>query len=292
MTTEADWAGVVAAAGRAGTLAADGTSYRIGFPRRDLSVTSAGVMIKPGFALGSYAAFAQYPDHQAMLMGDLVVTQPEMDAVTDALTTGGVEITALHHHLLDTTPTVWWMHIGGMGNPVTLIQTVKTALDATATPPATPPVELDTARIDTALGHAGTNDGGIYKFTISRQETISEHHHVVPPGLGVTTALNFQPLGGGKAAINGDFAMTENEVQTVTAALRHGPDHRGVTAQPRHRRHPTPVLHPLLGHRRRRRSGQGAAGRPRPDRHELGRPGGELRPNRDWAPHVTSDPPS
>jgi len=99
-------------------------------------------------------------------------------------------------------------------------------VDATATPPpvAAPPgtVDLDTAGIDAALAGKGVVDGGVYKFTFNRRETISEHGHVIPPGLGVTTALNFQPLGGGQAAINGDFAMTGGEVQHVLAALRRG----------------------------------------------------------------------
>ena len=83
-------------------------------------------------------------------------------------------------------------------------------------------MDLDTAGIDTALTGKGTIDGGVYKSTFNRADTISELGHVIPPGLGVTTALNFQPLGGGKAAINGDFAMTDREVQHVLTALRHG----------------------------------------------------------------------
>lgn len=100
-------------------------------------------------------------------------------------------------------------------------------MDRTATPPPAPPsppgtVDLDTAGIDAALGAKGTVDGGVYKFTFARREPITEERHVIPPGLGVTTGLNFQSLGGGQAAINGDFAMTADEVQHVIAALRRG----------------------------------------------------------------------
>jgi len=134
VTTDADWAPVVAALGRSGKLAGDGTSYRVGFPRRDLTVTSQGVTIRPSFALGGYAAFARYPGGHAMVMGDLVVTEAEAPAVTDALQAGGLQQTAIHKHLLAETPPVWWMHINGMGNPVALARAVKAALDTTATP--------------------------------------------------------------------------------------------------------------------------------------------------------------
>jgi hypothetical protein len=114
-----------------------------------------------------------------------------------------------------------------MGDPVGLARAVKAAIDKTATPPPAPPappgtVELDTAGIDAALAGKGTVDGGVYKFTFARRETITEERHVIPPRLGVTTGLNFQPLGGGRAAINGDFAMTAGEVQHVLAVLRGG----------------------------------------------------------------------
>ena len=213
VTTDADWAPVVAAIGRTGKLSADGTSYKVGFPRRDLTVTSYRVAIKPSFALAGNASFARYPGGHAMLMGDLVVTEAEAPAVTDALQAGGIAQTAIHKHLLAESPPLWWMHIGGMGDPAVLARAVKAAIDKTATPPPAPPappgtVDLDTAGIDAALGGKGTVDGGVYKFTFARHETITEDGHVIPPGLGVTTALNFQPLGGGRAAINGDFAMT------------------------------------------------------------------------------------
>ena len=126
-------------------------------------------------------------------------------------------------------PPVWWTHIDAMGgDPARLARGIRAALDATAIPPAAapgpqPPVDLDTAGIDTALGRKGTADGGLCKFTLARRDTIVEDNHMLlPPTLGVTTAINFQPLGGGKAAINGDFVMTAAEVQHVLHALRAG----------------------------------------------------------------------
>lgn len=109
-----------------------------------------------------------------------------------------------------------------------LAENLKAALEATAIPPAAappaqqPPVELDTAGIDNALGRKGTAEGGLYKFTLARKETITDEGHELPPATGVTTGINFQPVGAGKAAINGDFVMTGPEIQKVIHALRQG----------------------------------------------------------------------
>ncbi|MDA3627097.1 DUF1259 domain-containing protein [Saccharopolyspora sp. WRP15-2] len=226
-TADADWKGVADALGRPGKLTDGNTVYRVALTRSDLTnVVSQGVTIKPGLSLGGYATFTKYDD-TTMLMGDLVVTENELPKVTDALQAHGIEQTALHKHLLEQSPPVWWTHVHGMGDPVQLAQGVRAALDATATPRATPaapqpPVELDTAGIDNALGRKGTADGGIYKFSIARKDVVTDSGHVVPPGTGVNTGLNFQPVGGGRAAVNGDFVMTAPEVEKVVQALRKG----------------------------------------------------------------------
>ena len=184
--------------------------------------------IKPGLSLGGFVAMAKYHDG-VMLMGDMIVTEDELPKVTDALQAHGIEQTALHKHLLDQDPPIWWTHFHAMGNdPATLAQGLRAGLDATAIPPAAappgqqPPVDLDTAGIDNALGRKGTADGGIYKFTIARKDTITDGADVPPPTFGVTTGINFQPVGGGKAAINGDIVMTGPEVQKMIQALRKG----------------------------------------------------------------------
>jgi len=204
-----------------------GDVYRFGFPRTDLHVVIDGTTLKPGLALGSWAAFSGTED-KAMVMGDLVVTEAELPNVTDALQSHGIEQTALHKHLLEQSPQVWWTHIHAMGDPAQLAAGVKAALDATAIapaaapPPQQPPVDLDIAGIDAALGRKGNPDGGLHKFNLARQDTIVDDGHLVPPTFGVTTTVNFQPLGEGKAAINGDIVMTGPEVQKVIQALRAG----------------------------------------------------------------------
>ena len=226
-TSDADWTSVTDALGRTGKFGDNNTVYRIPLVRSDLQVVTVGVPIKPGLSLGGYVAFAKYDD-ATMVMGDLVVTEAELPKVTDALQSHGIEQTALHKHLLEQSPQLWWTHIHAMGDPAKLAAGVKAALDATAiaaaaAPPAQqPPVDLDTAGIDAALGRKGNPDGGLYKFNLARQDTIVDDGHLVPPTFGVTTTVNFQPLGERKAAINGDIVMTGPEVQKVIQAIRAG----------------------------------------------------------------------
>lgn len=226
-TAPEDWQRVAEALGREGQLMG-GAVYRVGFSRADLSVTSKGVSIEPGLALGSYAAFARYPD-TTMVMGDLVVTEDELQKDTTALQENGISQTAVHKHLLAHSPPIWWTHFEADGDdPVQLARGLRAALDETATPEASggssagQDLDLDTAAIDDALGSKGTNDAGIYKVSFARKEPVSMHGRVLPPAMGVTTAISFQPTGGGKAAINGDFVMTADEVQDVIQALRGG----------------------------------------------------------------------
>lgn len=245
-TSDSDWKPVADTLGRTGKLGDNNTAYRVALTRTDLQVTSYGVAIKPGLSLGGYAAFARYANNETLLMGDLVVTETELPKVTDALQAHGIAQTALHKHLLDQTPPVWWTHIHGMGDAIQLAQALKAVLDATAfgpaaaTPAQQPPVDIDTAGIQQALGRKGTLDNGLFKYSITRKDTIVEDGHVLPAtSLNLTTVINFQPVGDGKAAINGDFILTDPEVQNVIRALRAGNiqivelHNHGLTEQPR-----------------------------------------------------------
>lgn len=177
-TMEADWAFVADVLDREGKLS-DGTVYRVGFPRRDLRVESEGVTIAPGLALGSYAAFSRYAGGTTMVMGDLVVTEEELPKVTDALQRAGIAQTAVHKHLLQQTPAIWWTHFHGESEEAAALATgVRDALDQTGTPPAQPPspsaeLDLDTAAIDDGLGAEGRYEGGIYKFSFARTAPVA-----------------------------------------------------------------------------------------------------------------------
>ena len=224
--TPAEWKPVEAALGRTGKIQSDGR-LKFGMPRKDLKVGVGGIPIKAGLALGSWAAFASSGDH-AMVMGDLVLTEDEVGPVMAKLQQGGIEITALHNHVLQESPRVMYMHIAGHGNAAKLAQAIHDALAATGTPAETPAaaaqkIDLDTDKIDEALGRKGKDNGGIYQFGVPRAETIRDHGMEVPASMGVSTAINFQPTGDGRAAITGDFVLLGSEVNPVIAALReHG----------------------------------------------------------------------
>ncbi|MEU6216628.1 DUF1259 domain-containing protein [Streptomyces sp. NPDC047022] len=227
-TTLGDWTGVSDALGRTGDMK-QGFMYHTGFPRRDLTVVSHGVVVKPALALASHVAFVRYADGNVLLMGDVAVTEGELQGYLDALNAHGIEQTAIHKHLLSQTPDIWWIHVHAHGgDPVAIARGLRAAFDRTGTPPPASPgppsrsPDLDTAGIDAALGVKGSFDGEIYKSTFIRRETILDDHMVLPPGLGSTTALNFQPLGRGRAAVSGDCAMTAQEVRPALAALRKG----------------------------------------------------------------------
>jgi len=220
-----DWQKVDAAAGR--SAAVTGDVHRYGFPRTDLQVTVDGVTIRPAFALGGWAAFKPM-GNTAMVMGDLVLLGTEINPVISKLLEGGVEVTAIHNHLLRAEPMTFYMHIGGHGDPVKMATAIHTALGASKTPltpPAagTPPaIDLDTAQLDQIIGAKGAANGGVYGFGVPRRDPITENGmQVTPVGpLGAATAINFQPTGGGKAAITGDFVVIGPEVNPVIAALR------------------------------------------------------------------------
>ncbi len=220
-----DWEAVGQAIGKEGEQM-DGGVYRVNMPRSDLSVTSQDVDIKPGLALGSYAAFKETGEDEALLMGDLVLTEDEYDEVISQLQEGGIEQTAIHKHLLEESPAIWWTHIEGRGEPVEMAEAVNAALRLTGTPLSesgggSEEVDFDTEQLDEIIGHTGKTEGGIHKYSIGRAETVtSEDGTELPAGMGVATALNFQPTGDGQAAINGDFVMTEEEVNPVIRALR------------------------------------------------------------------------
>ncbi|MDB6104764.1 MAG: protein of unknown function LppY and LpqO [Gammaproteobacteria bacterium] len=226
---EIDWAKVDEAIGKKGASQPGGV-YKFGLPRSDLKVTVEAVAIKPALALGSWVAFQPSGDG-AMLMGDLVLTEDEINPVMKRLIDGGIEISAIHNHLLHMSIPVFYMHVDGHGDPVKLAQTLHAALALSKTPlrqpaPTPPtPLDLDTGAIEKTLRSKGTANGGVYQFAIPRAEAISEAGMAIPPSMGTAIAINFQPTGGGKAAITGDFVLLGSEVNPVLKALRqHGID--------------------------------------------------------------------
>lgn len=219
-----DWAAVGQALGKNGSEMPGGV-YRIGMPRTDLKVMLGDIPLKPTFALGSWVAFREMGGH-AEVMGDLVLTEAEVNPLMKSLLDQGFEVTALHNHVFNARPATFYMHVGAMGDAVALAKSLRTALSLSGTPlgnaAAAPPpaIDLDTAAIDAALGAKGTNAGGVYQVGVPRAEPIIEMGQAIPNAMGVTEAINFQPLGGGRAAITGDFILVAKEVNPVIRALK------------------------------------------------------------------------
>ena len=210
--------------GRAGAMQPGGV-YKFSLPRSDLSVSVGDVKLKPALALGSWIGFLPVGTADALVMGDLVLTETEIGPVMRALQQGGVEQTALHNHLRSELPHVMYMHIMGNGKPEAIARAIHAALALTGTPAAAgtpaPPaaIELDTAAIARTIGQRGRLNGVVYQLTFPRTETIRMGDQEIPASMGVATAINFQPTGRGRAVATGDFVLLGSEVNTVIHAL-------------------------------------------------------------------------
>jgi Domain of Unknown Function (DUF1259) len=222
---ELDWQPVGDALGVSGSME-PGDVYRVSLPRSDLKVTADGVQVKAAFALGSWLAFKKEGE-DTMVMGDLVLTEDEVNPVISKLEEGGIQVTALHHHLDNLTPDVLFMHVGGEGDPVELANSLHAALAISGTPLGKSPAKagreklpLDTAQLDEIIGRQGKASGGVYHFTVARAEEVTEAGMAIPPAMGTATAINFQPTGDEKVAITGDFVLTADEVNPVIRALQ------------------------------------------------------------------------
>jgi hypothetical protein len=183
-----------------------------------------GVSIKPGLALGGWIAFEPV-GHETMMMGDLVLTETEVTPVMRALLADGVDVTAIHNHLLRAAPATFYVHVGAHGEPVKLPKIIRDALAETKTPfeavPVSEPTKIafDKASVDEALGFQGKNNGGVYQFSIPKADILKADGVAVAPAMGVANVINFQPTGDGKAAIAGDFVATAKEVEPLLKSL-------------------------------------------------------------------------
>jgi hypothetical protein len=217
-----------AAAGSKATTTKDGV-VRLGWARTDVKVTVDGMTFPPAAGLGSWAAFTP-TKHGAMVMGDTVVFQDEVSPAMDAAFAHGLEITGLHKHFFYDEPKVYFMHIGGTGEPEKLAVGVKAVWDAIKKVRDKHPQparvfggdvpqkgEIATAPLEKILGHKGESTGGVFKITIGREGAM--HGVKVSGSMGLTTWAAFTGSNS-LAAMDGDFIMTAAEVQPVLRALR------------------------------------------------------------------------
>jgi hypothetical protein len=212
------------ALGRSGQKTGD--VYRVSFPRTDLHVSVNGVAIKPGLALGSWAAFLGTDDN-AMVMGDLVLLEGELNPVMAKLRSSGFEITAVHNHLMEETPKILYMHYMGHGPAGQLATSLRAALSVSKTPlekPATaaeepaPPAWVK--NVEDAVGRKGTFKGGVLSYGVPRRESITMAGMTIPPAAGVGEAINFQAADSGNVATTGDFVLVADEVNPVISELQ------------------------------------------------------------------------
>lgn len=220
-----DTAKIEQALGRSGQKLGD--VYKVGFPRTDLHVLVHGVAIKPGLALGSWAAFSGTNDN-AVVMGDLVLLQNEVNPVMKKLRAAGFEVTAVHNHLLDEAPRVMYMHYTGHGPAEQIASSLRTALAVSKTPlgkPAAapagtsaPPAWVKT--VEDTVGRKGGFNGGVLSFGVPRADAVTMSGMTIAPSEGVAESINFQEAGTGKVATTGDFVLTAEEVNPVISALQ------------------------------------------------------------------------
>lgn len=224
-----DAAAIGKAAGVAAQAQPDGV-VKIGWSRTDVPVTVDGMKLPPAAGLGSWAAFVPMPDGRAMVMGDTVVFQDEVDAAMDAAFAHGLSVTGLHNHFFYDQPKVFFMHIEGAGSPTALAADVKAVWDAikavrTARPQpaegfggATPtPGKLDAGALGKIIGHPAAMNDGVAKITIGEKGSMDGQS--IGASMGLTTWAAFS--GSDQlAAMDGDFIMTASEVQPVLHALR------------------------------------------------------------------------
>jgi hypothetical protein len=247
-----DTAAIDRAIGRSGQVMA-GDVYRVAFPRTDLKVTVGGVAVLPGFALGSWAAF-KAAGASAVVHGDLVLLDSEVNPVISALQDHDFEITAVHNHLLNETPSVMYVHYWGRGPATMLAQAVKESLGRSNTPIAaqtspTPSIvgsapdatALPAEQIQQTIGLRGTVTNGVLGLAQPRPEMIQMMGVTLPPSMGMATSINFQSAGAGKVAATGDFVMVAGEVDKVARALR--AHDIAITALHNHMVHGTPELY-------------------------------------------------
>lgn len=217
-----DWTPVEQAMGKTGTV--QGDVLKFSMPRSDLKVIVEGVQISPLLALGSWVAFKNM-GNGSVSMGDLVLTEEEVAPVMEKLGQGGIDITALHNHLLGESPRVMYMHISGHGDPTVIAKAIHDALILTGTPfgpsgnRSFSNSSIDTKQLDDIMGYKGKVNGDVYQFSIPRAEKIMDEGMEVPQSMGVAMPINFQPTSNGRAAIAGDLILTANEVNPVIHSL-------------------------------------------------------------------------
>lgn len=205
--------------GKKGTVT--GNVYKISYPRSDLKVKVGDFNVSPGLALGTWVGIMNMDGH-GMMMGDLVVLDSEVPKVIKKLVEENLQVTAIHNHLINETPTVKYIHYHGEGDAVQLAKEIKAVLQVTATPltasAKTQTPKIDWSKVTAILGKTGKENGKLLQYAFPRNEKLTESGMEMPPSMGMATSMNFQ-MDGTRAAITGDFVLLADEVNPVIKAL-------------------------------------------------------------------------
>jgi hypothetical protein len=200
---------------------------KVNIPRSDLKMTIQGIATPTPFGFGGWVALSKGNDGADVMMGDLVLTQEEVNPVMSALLENGIDVTALHNHFFWDDPRVYFMHVHGMGKAMELARRVKPALDlighvpaATVEPLATSGAALDGEKIAKIVGRAGEQNGAVYKITVGRDDMgMKDHGATINARMGLNTWAAFYGTPE-DAVVAGDVAMLEHEVTPVLKTLR------------------------------------------------------------------------
>ena len=199
---------------------------KVNVPRADLNVTIGGRPAPTPLGFGGWIAMTKGTGGHEVLMGDLVLTEDEVNPVMSALLTSGLDVTALHNHFFWEQPRIFYMHVHGMGTASELTTRVKPALDLipaarpAAAAPASAPATLNTSALAEAIGHQGEQTGPVYKITIGRPDLkVQEHGATINARMGLNTWAAFAGTDS-DAMVAGDVAMLDAEVTPVLKALR------------------------------------------------------------------------
>ena len=227
-----DWSSVEKIFGKKGTV--QDNVFKISYPRSDLKIKIGDLAVAPGFALGSWIGFINMSkrmnmqDHEAdmsnkaMMMGDLVLLDTEVPGVLKKLVEVDLKVTAIHNHLINESPNVKYVHFSGTGDRIKLAEAIKSVLAVTGTPltPPQPPAQtnIDWSKVEAVLGTTGKHNGMLLQYSFPRKEKLKESGMIMPPYIGMATAINFQ-RDGDKVAITGDFVLLADEINPAIKIL-------------------------------------------------------------------------
>jgi len=224
----ADYQALMTTLGKTGDFK-DGV-LKVNIPRSDLKVTIKQRAVPTPLGFGGWIALTKGEAGHDVMMGDLVLTDEEVNPVMSAILSNGLDVTALHNHFFYEQPRIFYMHVHGMGTPADLAKRVKPAIDlidqsmkraAPAAPaPAAAAPSMDTAALAKIVGHPGEQSGPVYKITIGRSDlNVREHGAVINARMGLNTWAAFTGTDA-DAIVAGDVAMIDREVTPVLKALR------------------------------------------------------------------------